>query len=204
MVTPRQPAAILAAVLLAVVVSALLATGTRASDPTARAAGHKMATKADCEPIPSGVKCFPGQGKQTPGGGSSVSHKGWPKIYGIRWQVIDNGTKGYKRTGTDMNDELLGRGGSDTLDGGRGADVLWGSSNLQHNGPKQHDTLTGGSGADWIYASKGRNTIDAGSGDDHVFVYNGHGTLDCGKGDDTVRTGKGHYTLKHCEHKSKA
>jgi hypothetical protein len=159
------------------------------------------ATIADCQPIPAGVKCQPGYGQKVPGGrNGSTSHKGWPAFTGIRWQVITNASIGFARTGTRWNDELLGRNGSDTLNGGSGNDVLWGDSNPDLNGPRQHDTLSGGGGSDWIYASHGRNTISGGSGRDHILAAYGRGTIDCGPGYDTFAAIKT-YKVRHCEHR---
>jgi hypothetical protein len=162
------------------------------------------ASPRDCRPIPHGVKCVPGDGRVPPGGSGSTSHAGWPRITGIRWQVISNSNSGEQRTGTRWNDELLGRNGSDTLDGADGNDVLWGDSNAQLNGPRQHDMLSGGVGNDWIYASHGRNTIDGGPGNDHITAAFGRGTIDCGPGRDhyKVRHG-GYYKVRNCEVKGR-
>ena len=168
--------------------------------PLAFASKHR-ATTADCKPIPAGVKCQPGRGQQTAGGSGSVSHKGWPKITGIRWQVVSNGNKGEKRTGTRWQDELLGRNGSDHLSGGKRADVLWGDASPDVNGTRQHDVLNGNSGNDWIYASHGHNVINAGSGNDHVFATHGRGTINCGSGFDRLEVLRGSaYSFHHCEH----
>ena len=175
---------------------ALVAAGTVA----ALAAGND-ATPADCQPIPAGVKCVPGYGQKVPGGkNGSTSHKGWPAFTGIRWQVTTNSSKGFTRTGTRWNDEMLGRNGSDTLNGGDGNDVLWGDSNPDLNGTRQHDTLDGGSGNDWIYASHGTNTIKGGPGSDHILAAYGKGTIDCGPGNDTVAAKKT-YKVRNCEHR---
>lgn len=164
------------------------------------AAGDSGASNADCRPLPAGVKCQPGHGQQTAGGGASVSHKGWPKITGIRWQVIDDANRGETRGGTDYQDELLGRNGSDELSGGPSADVLWGDSSATVNGSKQHDVLDGGPGNDWIYASHGHNVITGGPGADHLTAYYGRGTIDCGPGRDKLTLGGGvHYRYRNCE-----
>jgi Ca2+-binding RTX toxin-like protein len=186
--------------------SLALATALLAALGTAGAlwASGGNASPSDCRPIPSGVKCVPGDGRVPPGGHGSTSHEGWPRITGIRWQVIADSNSGEQRTGTQWNDMLLGRNGSDTLAGADGDDVLWGDSNAQLNGPGQHDTLSGGPGNDWIYASHGSNTIDAGPGNDHITAAFGHGTIDCGPGRDhyKVRHG-GYYKVRNCEVKGR-
>ena len=79
-----------------------------------------------CGPNKQGEQCGEGNGRQTPGGGDTgkVSHKGWPKITGILWKVLDS--RDHERTGTEDNDELLGHHGDDTMYGLEGKDVLWG------------------------------------------------------------------------------
>jgi RTX calcium-binding nonapeptide repeat (4 copies) len=154
----------------------------------------------DCAPIAADVACTLWYGGQTPGGGDSVSHKGWPGLTGIRWQVVKDNNNGEHKTGSKFNDGLYGRNGSDTLKGGDGRDVLWGDASAKVNGSRQKDKLDGGPGSDWIYTAKGSNSVEGGSGDDHIFVFNGHGTVDCGSGDDVVTLrSKGHYKLKRCE-----
>lgn len=158
------------------------------------------ATRADCMPLPVGVKCIANWGTQTPGGGGSVSHAGWPTINGIRWQVIDENNTGETKTGTRWNDELLGRDGSDHLIGGASADVLWGNSSPTNNHKTQRDVLSGGPGNDWIYASHGHNVIHGGAGDDDITAYYGRGTIDCGPGRDKLTLGGGvHYRYRNCE-----
>jgi RTX calcium-binding nonapeptide repeat (4 copies) len=185
-----------------IVFALVLLTGLTAASALSARGGN--ASRRDCRPIPRGVKCSPGDGRVPPGGAGSTSHRGWPRITGIRWQVISDSSRGEQRTGTRWNDELLGRNGSDTLDGAGGNDVLWGDSNPDLNGPGQHDTLSGGAGNDWIYASHGSNTIDGGPGNDHITAAFGHGTIDCGPGRDhyKVRRG-GHYKVRNCEVKGR-
>jgi hypothetical protein len=35
----------------------------------------------------SGEYCLPGKGEPTPGGGATVSHRGWPYNNGVYWKV---------------------------------------------------------------------------------------------------------------------
>jgi len=162
----------------------------------------RYATTGDCGTIPQDVTCEAWRGRQTADGGEGgTSHRGWPGITGLRWQVVVDANRGERLTGTFLNDELLGRNGSDVLIGGAGHDVLWGDSSIAHNGSRQRDRLEGGAGNDWLYASHGTNTIKAGPGNDHVIAFYGRGTVDCGPGRDTVRV-RGSvdaYRLKGCE-----
>jgi Ca2+-binding RTX toxin-like protein len=151
-----------------------------------------------CRGTPAGVKCQPGNGRQTPGGGEKVSHRGWPAVTGVLWQVIDSSDRAM--VGGPVNDELLGHHGSDRLDGGPGRDVLWGDWDPSGNTPAQHDVLRGGAGNDFIYPSHGTTEVDAGPGNDYIWAFYGHGTIDCGPGRDTVRVRlNAAFRLRNCE-----
>ena len=113
-------------------------------------------------------------------GTGKVSHKGWPKITGILWKVLDSGN--HQRTGTEDNDELLGHHGNEKVIGGAGKDVLWGDWDPKNNGTKQSDVLRGGDGNDFLYPSHGKNLMYGGRGNDRIIAYYGHGTIDCGPG----------------------
>lgn len=166
--------------------------------------GHrKYATCNDCRPSITGTKCDLWFGGQTADGGKGglATHDGWPGITGVHWQVIENSNQGEKIYGTELNDELLGRNGSDTLRAGKGNNVIWGDSNIALNGTKQHDVLTALDGNNWVYTSKGYNMVRVGKGRNHVFAYNGHGSIFCG-GSKTVVTvlKKSRYHLHGCHH----
>jgi hypothetical protein len=151
-----------------------------------------------CRDVPAGVKCQPGGGRRTVGGGEKVSHRGWPAITGILWQVVDGA--GRAKTGGPDNDELLGHHGSDTLSGGPGSDVLWGDWDPVGNSTGQRDVLRGGAGNDFIYPSHGTTRVLAGPGRDSIWAFYGHGTIDCGPGRDRVRVRLGGaFRLRGCE-----
>lgn len=151
-----------------------------------------------CGLIPDGVQCGPGNGRQTPGGGEKVSHRGWPAVTGILWKVNDSG--GRAKAGGAANDELLGHHGSDVLSGGPGDDILWGDWDPQNNTTRQRDVLLGGAGKDWIYPSHGTTKVLAGPGADYIWAFYGKGTIDCGPGRDTVRVRtNGAFRLRGCE-----
>jgi hypothetical protein len=152
-----------------------------------------------CEPRQPNVNCAPGGGRQTPGGGDKVPHKGWPRVTGILWKVLDS--TGRKKAGGPDNDELLGHHGSDRLSGGDGHDILWGDWDPKNNNRRQHDVLDGGAGNDWLYPSHGRSVVRGGPGRDYVWAYYGSGTIDCGPGaNDTarVRLNSG-WKVRNCE-----
>jgi hypothetical protein len=151
-----------------------------------------------CHNTPANVKCQPGGGRATAGGGEKVSHKGWPRITGVFWQVMDS--TGRKKTGGPDNDELLGHHGSDVLNGGAGNDVLWGDWDPANNNSRQRDVLRGGTGNDFIYPSHGATQVYAGAGKDYIWAFYGKGTIDCGPGYDTVRVRtNGAFKLRGCE-----
>ena len=145
------------------------------------------------------VRCQPGHGRRTQGGGSKVSHVGWPAVTGILW-IVREGPNGQTDNGTNRNDELLGSHGNDTVRGGHGHDILWGDYLPTGNNTWQHDVMDGGPGRDWIYSSHGQNDIWGGTGNDRIWGHFGHGFIDCGPGYDVVHT-KRHstYKLRHCE-----
>jgi Ca2+-binding RTX toxin-like protein len=142
--------------------------------------------------------CGPGNGRKTEGGGEKVSHKGWPAITGILWQVRH--ASGSSQTGSALDDELLGHHGSDTVVGSDGDDVLWGDWDPKNNNGRQKDTLIAGAGNDFVYPSHGRTKVDAGDGNDYVWAFYGRGTIDCGPGNDRVRVRLNKaFKLKNCE-----
>ena len=102
-----------------------------------------------CGPRKQGEQCGEGNGRQTPGGGDTgnVSHKGWPKITGILWKVLDS--RDHERTGTEDNDELLGHHGDDN-------DLIYPSHGKNN--------MYGGAGNDRIIAYYGHGVIDCGPG----------------------------------------
>jgi hypothetical protein len=185
----RRLAVTLAGALLAAAL-VLPATGGAAATDAA-----SLCSQTDGGP---NVRCQPGNGRQTPGGGEKVSHKGWPAITGVFWQVMDS--RGRHMAGGADNDELLGHHGSDRLSGGAGKDVLWGDWDPKNNTTRQRDVLRGGAGNDYIYPSHGRSQVSGGAGNDYVWAFYGHGTIDCGPGHDTVRVRINHaFRVKNCE-----
>ena len=80
--------------------------------------------------------------------------------------------------------------GSDVIDGGNGADVIFGDDGQNASGntiPKGgDDIITGGAGNDFVDGDGGDDTINAGSGMDIVYGGRGNDTLDGGIGDDFV------------------
>ncbi|HWK25839.1 MAG TPA: hypothetical protein VNS09_04710 [Solirubrobacter sp.] len=158
-----------------------------------------------CGPPKRGEQCGEGNGRQTPGGGGTgkVSHKGWPKVTGILWQVTETGRATHRREGTEDNDELLGHHGDDTVIGGPGHDVLWGDWDPNNNNERQTDVLRGGAGNDFLYPSHGKNLLYGGPGNDRIIAYYGHGLIDCGPGDKDyaqTRWQSSAYKVVNCEH----
>lgn len=152
-----------------------------------------------CRQAKRGDTCQDGGGRKVPGGGAKVSHKGWPAITGVFWQVKAR-RAGRRFTGGTKNDELLGRHGSDRILGRGGKDVIWGDWDPVDNNTVQRDVLDGGAGNDWLYTSHGRNTVRGGAGRDYVWAYYGRGTIDCGPGFDTLRIRVvNRYRHRNCE-----
>jgi hypothetical protein len=167
--------------------------------PSRRPAVSRDGAEVLCEQAKRGDKCQPGGGRRVPGGGEKVSHKGWPSITGVFWQVTGN--RGRRFVGGAKNDELLGHHGSDRIAGAGGNDVIWGDWDPKNNNTWQKDVLRGGSGNDWIYSSHGHNRIYGGPGRDYIWAYYGRGTIDCGPGkNDTARVRlNSAYRVRNCE-----
>lgn len=172
---------------------------SRATPSRRPSSKNKDSAEVLCRQAKRGDKCQPGGGRRVPGGGEKVSHKGWPSITGVFWQVTGN--RGRRFVGGAKNDELLGHHGSDRISGAGGKDVIWGDWNPRDNNTWQRDVLRGGSGNDWIYSSHGRNQISGGPGRDYIWAYYGRGTIDCGPGkNDTARVRlNSAYRVRNCE-----
>jgi len=161
-----------------------------------------VAKPAACDQAAHSDKCFKGSGKTTPGGGGKASHAGWPKITGVFWMVMTHHSSSF--VGGRKHDELLGWHGDETINGGKGNDVIWGDWDPDQP-TSQSDVLNGDAGNDWIYASHGRNSIRAGSGNDTVWATYGHGFIDCGPGTKDVVRLRIHYryVVKNCERRTR-
>jgi hypothetical protein len=166
---------------------------------TGLVAGTAYAQQERCGQLKANEKCHEGNGQRAAGGGDKVSHKGWPAITGIYWQVEDGHNS--KHSGTPDNDELLGHHGNDTISGLAGKDVIWGD--WEPNNPSgQKDVMYGGDGNDFIYPSHGLNRMYGGRGNDRIIAYYGHGTIDCGPGKKDfaqTRWQSTAYKVKNCE-----
>jgi RTX calcium-binding nonapeptide repeat (4 copies) len=173
---------------------AALAAAPAAPSPRAQAGAD-----GPCATMDPSVRCGPGNGRQTVGGGDKVSHAGWPRITGVFAKVGDS--TGRRLVGGPANDELLGHHGSDTIAGGAGQDVLWGDWDPSGNTTRQHDVLRGGAGDDFIYPSHGTTRVLAGPGNDHIWAFYGRGTIDCGPGrGDVARIREnGAFATRNCE-----
>jgi hypothetical protein len=94
----------------------------------------------------------------------------------------------------DRPNEYAGRDDDDLLDGGPGADVLWGR--------RGHDVLLGGPGNDRLRGDRGTDRLLGGPGDDFLDGGRYYDRLDGGPGDDafsardgfrdTIRCGPGY------------
>ncbi|GAA5181126.1 hypothetical protein GCM10025771_27280 [Niveibacterium umoris] len=83
-------------------------------------------------------------------------------------------------TSLDNGGALHGRGGNDTISGGKNGDQLFGDDgddrlygnggDDQLSGDSGNDLLVGGAGADTLWAGTGSDTLDGGDGDDRFSV----------------------------------
>jgi Ca2+-binding RTX toxin-like protein len=99
------------------------------------------------------------------------------------------GTGNFTGTGNDLNNEIYGAGGNDTLSGGDGFDQLTGNGG--------DDSLYGGAGGDVLSGGTGADTMEGNNGDD-VYVVDNVGdvvTELSGEGTDIVYSHLATYTL---------
>jgi Ca2+-binding RTX toxin-like protein len=122
--------------------------------------------------------------------------------------------------GNDSWDQLEGGKGADKIYGMRGDDApLWGGhapvfDNTENYSDTSNDYVQGGEGADLIYAGYAQGGVDrvyGGDGDDRInaeqrsYVSDGYNMevtkeiVDCGPGDDTVTYDEGLDVLLNCE-----
>jgi RTX calcium-binding nonapeptide repeat (4 copies) len=183
------------------IVARVTDTATGAAALSAQTIKVEPAPQDFCAPVRAGEQCGPGKNRHTPGGGSKVSHKGWPRISGILWSVQEGGSGAHSHAGGPLNDELLGHHGSDTIDGAGGNDIIWGDWDPNNNNTRQRDVLDGGAGNDWIYPSHGNSKVQGGPGNDYVYAFYGRGTIDCGPGKhDKARVRLvNDYKVRNCE-----
>lgn len=93
------------------------------------------------------------------------------------------------RNGTDFilgglgDDVLRGRGGIDVLIGGEGQDVLYGGNGA--------DLLFGGQGNDVVFGDRARDVLSGGDGEDDLSGGRGADLLSGGAGNDTLNGGAG-------------
>jgi serralysin len=98
------------------------------------------------------------------------------------------------QSGFSMNGDLIDdvivepiEPGDDEIDGGSGADTIFGQGGS--------DTLTGSGGDDDIFGGSGADTLEGGQGQDELFGGTGADTLDGGAGDDSLFAGDGEDVL---------
>lgn len=98
------------------------------------------------------------------------------------WEELDDNKYG----------EVPSNKGSDVIDGGNGADVIFGDDGRNATDKVQakltggDDIITGGAGNDFIDGDAGSDKIDGGSGMDIVYGGRGNDTLDGGIGNDFI------------------
>ncbi|MGA7180289.1 MAG: hypothetical protein WBX11_11965 [Thiobacillaceae bacterium] len=88
-------------------------------------------------------------------------------------------------------------GGSETIFGGAGNDIIWGS-----NGPGNYidigqgnSTVFSGAGNDTVFAGAGNSTINGQAGDDYIEGGSGNQYIEGGSGNNTIFGGTGSDTL---------
>lgn len=94
--------------------------------------------------------------------------------------------------GSDVDNNLKGMAGADTILGGKGNDTLdGGDENDSISGEDGVDSVLGGSGNDTIFGGNENDIIDAGAGNDSVDGGKGRDVIISGGGNDTLAGGGG-------------
>jgi hypothetical protein len=131
---------------------------------------------------------------------ADASHAGWPKIDGkliINKQNLDETMRGDR----DLDNELLGGNGDDTIYGGQVGDVIWGDYEPSGQPTTQVDHIYAGNGPNFIYTSHGTNYVYTGTGHTKVYAHFGHGIIHCQSSRVIVyTTHRGGYRLIGCAH----
>lgn len=83
------------------------------------------------------------------------------------------------------DDHLIAGYLNDTLNGGSGADILFGDDDVIQSDLGGDDILRGGSGDDLLYGGGGNDQLFGGTGNDKLVDGWGNDTVSGGKGDDT-------------------
>jgi Ca2+-binding RTX toxin-like protein len=115
--------------------------------------------------------------------------------------VTPDSDTGYVPTGTGAPVEISGGNGNDILNGGAGADKLYGNDGYnwfegfagddQLFGGNGQDVLIGAEGRDRLYGNEGINWLDGGIGDDELYGGNVQDTLLGGSGNDVIYSNGG-------------
>ncbi|MEO1296325.1 MAG: Calx-beta domain-containing protein, partial [Cyanobacteria bacterium J06636_16] len=103
--------------------------------------------------------------------------------------IIDASTNGSDvLLGSEIDDNIKGKGGNDTIQGLGGNDLL--------NGNNGNDFIDGGDGDDTIKGGGGDDDIQGGSGDDTINGHKGNDLIEGGDGDDALNGGLGFDQLR--------
>lgn len=94
---------------------------------------------------------------------------------------------GLLKTGSDLDNYLLGTSGIDNLDGKRGNDYIDGNSG--------NDSLAGGDGNDTIFGGVGRDSLYGGAGNDELMDVDAGNYFDGGDGSDSIEGGLGNDSM---------
>ncbi len=104
-------------------------------------------------------------------------------------------------SGSELGDNLNGRGGSDRIDGSSGDDIIYGDGGSdaisggdgsdQLYGGAETDYINGNAGSDLIFAGSGSDRVRGGSGNDLIFGDGGNDFLFGDLGADTLTGGLG-------------
>ena len=111
--------------------------------------------------------------------------------------TITGGDSADRLFGDDQADRLLGRGGDDHIEGGNDNDLLLGGSgNDEMLGGSGNDTLNGGTDNDTLFGENNNDILVGQDGADYMDGGSGNDTMDGGSGNDTLEGGDDNDVLR--------
>lgn len=102
-------------------------------------------------------------------------------------RLIYTGTGDFTGAGNELNNNITGGAGNDSLYGMEGDDGIAGGAGDDYlSGGAGNDTLSGGAGDDYLDGGDGNDTLNGGDGDDIIRGGAGNDTINVGAGFNTI------------------
>ena len=153
-------------------------------------AGQAQVAPGECGPPDPGVKCGPGKGRQTAGGGDKAPHndgagRNWPRITGILWQVVDSGDR--RSSAVRSTTSCSAITATNACRAPAATTSCGATGTRRTTRPSSATTSAAAPATTGCTPATAATRSSAGPGVDYVYAYYGKGTIDCGPGRDTAR-----------------